>query len=245
MTKARKIIFISAIIFFYVFATYPQKGGQKTPDICISGMMSDKNNSLVIINNEIAKVGDTIHNMKIISITRSTVTLEYNGKTFEKRIGEGCINTPAPLHKNQITKPKQNRKSFSLFFPKSKTITNTHGFKRVLFLYGTIFILILWALILLSYAYTALCLQKVAKKTITKHDWLAWIPVANLFLLAMMARRPVWWSILFFIPLVNFIFIIILWMRISGLLNKPSWLGLLMMIPFVNLVILGYLAFSE
>jgi len=59
------------------------------------------------------------------------------------------------------------------------------------------------------------------------------------------ADRSGWWTILFFIPLVNIIIAIIIWMGIAQARDKPSWLGILIIIPVVNLIIPGILAFAE
>jgi hypothetical protein len=50
---------------------------------------------------------------------------------------------------------------------------------------------------------------------------------------------------MFFIPLVNIVFMIIVWMAIAKELGKPEWLGVLMIIPVANIIIPGYLAFSN
>ena len=49
----------------------------------------------------------------------------------------------------------------------------------------------------------------------------------------------------FFIPLVNIVIAVIVWMGIVEARGKPSWLGILMLIPVVNIIIPGFLAFTE
>ena len=95
------------------------------------------------------------------------------------------------------------------------------------------------------YVWLALTLHVIANKTETPNSWLAWIPIANLYLMCKVAGRSGWWTILFFIPLVNLVLGVIIWMAIARARNQPSWLGILMIIPVVNLVALGILAFSE
>jgi uncharacterized membrane protein YhaH (DUF805 family) len=85
----------------------------------------------------------------------------------------------------------------------------------------------------------------IANKTGTTNAWLAWIPIANIYLMCKVAGKPGWWLILFFIPIVNIVINIIVWMKISEARNKPGWLGILMIIPFVNLIIPGILAFAD
>ncbi|MBN1375229.1 MAG: hypothetical protein JXA01_03650 [Dehalococcoidia bacterium] len=95
------------------------------------------------------------------------------------------------------------------------------------------------------YVYLAICLQKIAEKTNTPNGWLAWIPVANIYLMCVIAGKAWWWVLLCLIPYVNIIFIIILWWKIAEARAKPGWWGLLLMIPLVNIVIIGMLAFSD
>lgn len=101
----------------------------------------------------------------------------------------------------------------------------------------------LWGLAV--YVWLALCLHIIANKTSTPNAWLAWIPIANAYLMCKVAGRSGWWTILFFIPLVNIIIAITIWMGIAQARDKPSWLGILIIIPVVNLIIPGILAFAE
>jgi uncharacterized protein DUF5684 len=95
------------------------------------------------------------------------------------------------------------------------------------------------------YLYMALALQTIATKTGTANAWLAWIPIVNLFLLLSVAKKPMWWFILFLIPLVNLIVGIMVWMAVAETRGKPNWWGILMIVPLVNLAVPGYLAWSD
>ncbi len=98
---------------------------------------------------------------------------------------------------------------------------------------------------LAAYVYMALALQTIAKKTNTENDWFAWIPILNLILMLNVARKPLWWIVLFFIPLVNIVIVIVVWMGVAEARGKPSWWGVLMIVPVVNLIVPGYLAWSD
>lgn len=107
--------------------------------------------------------------------------------------------------------------------------------------------------LLLVYIYTAICLYFIAKKTQTENPWLAFIPIANIFLMAMIARQHWGWAlglllvniIPFVGSLVSFgIMIYLLW-KISEQRNVNGALSLLMIIPVVNLIYIGYLAFKD
>lgn len=105
--------------------------------------------------------------------------------------------------------------------------------------------IIYFIIMVVAYIYIAICLMKIAKKTNTENGWFAWIPILNVFLMLMIAKKPLWWFILMLIPIVNFIIFIIVWMAIAEARGKPNWIGILTIVPFVNIIILGYLAFSK
>jgi len=96
-----------------------------------------------------------------------------------------------------------------------------------------------------GYIYMALALQTIANKTNTENSWLAWIPIANIILMLQIAKKPVWWIVLFLIPLVNIVFIIIVWMGVAEARGKPNWWGVLMIVPLANLVVPGVLAWAD
>lgn len=102
-----------------------------------------------------------------------------------------------------------------------------------------------WFISLVVYLWLAFCLQTIAQKTNTPNEWLAWIPVANIYLLCKVADKSGWWTIGFFVPLLNILLAILWWWYIAEKRGKPGWLGILMIIPVVNVIVPGILAFSE
>lgn len=112
---------------------------------------------------------------------------------------------------------------------------------------GVFFMAILLVLMIFitAYIYMAICLMKIAEKTNVTNAWLAWIPIVNIYLMIKIAEKEIWWIILFFIPFVNIVIGVLIWMAISKKLNQPEWLGVLMVVPIANLVLPGYLAFSD
>lgn len=116
---------------------------------------------------------------------------------------------------------------------------------------GMVFVA-MFILFILLYIYSCLCLHFIAQKTNHQPVWLAWIPIANLFLMCKIAALSYWWLLIIltcFIPLVgvlaNAAFFVYLWYKIALARNKPGWLGILTILPIANLVIMGYLAFSD
>ena len=102
-----------------------------------------------------------------------------------------------------------------------------------------------WTFSICVYVYVAFCLQTIAKKTNTEDSWLAWIPIVNIYLMCKIAGRPGWWVILFFIPFVNIVIMVVVWMGIAKARNQAEWIGILIIIPIANLIVPGFLAFSQ
>ncbi len=109
------------------------------------------------------------------------------------------------------------------------------------------------------YVYSALALMAIAKKTNTEPAYLAWIPVANMYLLSKIAGMP-WWPMLlmigFVIPILNIffgiafmVFVFIWYWKIFERLDRPGWWVLLNLIPLAGavifLVLLGVAAWSK
>ena len=103
------------------------------------------------------------------------------------------------------------------------------------------------------YIYTSWAVMTIANKTKTQPAWLAWIPIANLFLIAKIAQVG-WWTALIvifagWIPIIGQVLalaITVWWFwQIAERRNYEGWMGILMIIPLVNLVILGVLAWND
>lgn len=103
----------------------------------------------------------------------------------------------------------------------------------------------IWIIALAGYVYFALCLMKIAEKTNTENGWWAWIPVLNILLMLAIARKPMWWILLFLVPLVNFVIAIIVWIEICKARGKSPWILLGFLVPLGGLVVMGYLAFAD
>lgn len=105
---------------------------------------------------------------------------------------------------------------------------------------------------LAAYLYAAFALMAIAKRTSTPNGWLAFIPIANVYLMIQIARLPWWWilSILLAIIPVLGAFLalaatIYIWWKIAERLGKPGWWSLLLLVPVVNLVIIGIMAWGN
>jgi uncharacterized membrane protein YhaH (DUF805 family) len=102
------------------------------------------------------------------------------------------------------------------------------------------------------YIYTALALMAIAKKTNTNNGWLAFIPIANIYLLTQIAGISGWWTLgilLSVIPVVGGILVglgmIYLYWKTAEKVGKPGWWGILMIIPIVGWILLGIMAWGK
>jgi hypothetical protein len=95
------------------------------------------------------------------------------------------------------------------------------------------------------YTFYCYCLKRICEKTGHNPGILVWIPIVNVIPLLQVADMPVWMILLFFIPIVNFVVGIMMWVKICQARGKTGWLVIMMFIPVVNLVFIPYLAFSE
>ncbi len=70
---------------------------------------------------------------------------------------------------------------------------------------------------------------------------LACIPIVQLFILMMIAKKPLWWVLLFFVPFVNIIVVVIVLNEISNRFGRGvgTTLGLIFL-PFIFWPILGF-----
>jgi hypothetical protein len=107
------------------------------------------------------------------------------------------------------------------------------------------FFMCMLVFIVAMYVYMALAIQTIAQKTNTENPWLAWIPIVNIILLLNIARKPLWWILLFLIPLVNIVISVMVWMGVAEARNKPGWWGILLIVPVVGLIVPGYLAWAD
>jgi len=88
------------------------------------------------------------------------------------------------------------------------------------------------------YIYWSLGIVTIAKKTNTPDAVWGWIPILQIVLLLNIAKKPVWWIILMFIPCVSIVISIIVLMAVAEARNKPSWQGILAV--FIGPVMLAW-----
>lgn len=94
----------------------------------------------------------------------------------------------------------------------------------------------------LGYVVFSIALMVIARKTGTPRAWLAWIPIANVYLMLMIARKPLAFGLLLVIPFVNLFALVMLWKAIAEVRGKPRGVGWLVLVPVINLLLPIYLA---
>ncbi len=71
------------------------------------------------------------------------------------------------------------------------------------------------------------------------------IPIANLFLLLKLATKPMWWFILYLIPIVNVVANILVWIAVCENRGKPGWWGIMVsLVPIANIIFYFMICFS-
>lgn len=105
------------------------------------------------------------------------------------------------------------------------------------------------------YVYMALAWSTIARKLNYEYDWLAWIPIAQLVLLPVLAEKDWTWVFMFLVPIANIVFYFIWMWKILERRNLHGALSLVPIagvIPYIgglasiaNLVILGIAAWRD
>jgi len=193
----------------------------------------------------ILKSGEEIQGV-ILERTGDAIKVDFNGAEATYSLDEvalidGVEPEPLPAAEAAVV-PKQKQ---------PEPATSPSKAKPVAAAVSILMAFLALVFILSFYIYTSLCLQFIAKKTDTAPAWLAWIPVANIFLMCKIVSLSYWWiSILLFAFLpyagafVSVGFFGFLWYKIALARNKPGWIGILAVVPIANLVVYGYLAFG-
>ncbi len=71
--------------------------------------------------------------------------------------------------------------------------------------------------------------------------WGCLIPIYNVYLMTQIAQKPGWWVIMFFIPLVNIIFAIMLYNEIAKRFGQGIGFTIgLILLPFIFFPMLGF-----
>jgi hypothetical protein len=100
---------------------------------------------------------------------------------------------------------------------------------------------------LISYLISCFFYQKILQRLNVANDWLAWVPIANCWIILKAGDQSPWWILPLFIPLfipLGLIFLIIAMVNIVKKLGKSPWLLWLLIVPLANFWLLYHLAFQ-
>ncbi|MEW6008331.1 MAG: hypothetical protein AB1629_01700 [Candidatus Omnitrophota bacterium] len=240
---AKKILFL-VVIFFLVssslFAdTIILKSGKQ-----IDAKILERTNERLKV--EIAGVPITYFLDEIDSVNGEKVGLSLQDKPVSKPTGEVVSAAPEQSIASKDFAEETENKSTIHSSPDIKDMPKVPPAVM-----ATIGIIILVSFLLL-YVYTSVCLQLISRKASQGPVWLAWIPIAQFFLMCKIGGISYLWLLLLllsFIPIVGMLSSLALsgfiWYKIALARQKPGWLGILAVLPLVGLVFIGYLAFSE
>lgn len=102
-----------------------------------------------------------------------------------------------------------------------------------------------FVILLVLGVYFAVCVQRLAERTGTGDEWMAWVPLLNFYLACRVGGRPGWWLLLYPIPLLGTVIDLLVWAGIAAAREKSPWLCLFMLLPVANWILVGYLAFTK
>jgi hypothetical protein len=111
--------------------------------------------------------------------------------------------------------------------------------------FGVVAGAVMLVFMLVTYLIFCIPMYIIAKKNEVANPWLAWVPVVQVYTMVKSGRVSGWLTLLLFIPFINFIVYVFIWVKIAEVRGKPGWVGVLVLVPIVNLLVPWYLAFSK
>ncbi|MDE0865185.1 MAG: DUF5684 domain-containing protein [Rubripirellula sp.] len=74
-----------------------------------------------------------------------------------------------------------------------------------------------------------------------KPGWAAIVPIYNMIVMLEVAGKPLWWILLLFIPLVNFVIVILIYLEVAERFGKGGGFAVgLIFLPFIFFPMLGF-----
>lgn len=71
--------------------------------------------------------------------------------------------------------------------------------------------------------------------------WAAIVPIYNIITLLKITGKPIWWIVLFFVPLVNFVALILIWISFAKSFGKGTGFAIgMLLLPFVFFPMLAF-----
>ncbi|MBB4805108.1 hypothetical protein HNP38_000380 [Chryseobacterium defluvii] len=95
---------------------------------------------------------------------------------------------------------------------------------------------------LILFLFYGFCMYKIFQKAGREDAWAAFIPIYNSIVLLDIVKKPIWWIILFLIPLVNIYAAWVVYERLSKGFGKetPLYAILLLFLGFIFIPVLAF-----
>jgi hypothetical protein len=94
------------------------------------------------------------------------------------------------------------------------------------------------------FVFFSFCLKLICEKAQVDPGVMIWIPFVQMIPMATVAGLNPFLLLLYFVPLVNIVFMFYHWAKVCTAIGKSPWLVIMMIIPVVNIAFLPLLAFS-
>jgi hypothetical protein len=91
----------------------------------------------------------------------------------------------------------------------------------------------------------SLPLYIIAQKSGHEYAWVAFVPIADFWLMCDLADVNILIGVLYLVPYLNVLVHMYLWSRLAENTNKSPLWGVLMVVPIVNIFVSFYLALYE
>jgi hypothetical protein len=102
-------------------------------------------------------------------------------------------------------------------------------------------VLVVWLFVLIITIFFIACLWRIFTKA-GKPGWASIIPIYNYIILLEIIERPIWWIVLFFIPIANVVVQILIALELAEAYGKSTLFGVLglMFFPIVGYPMLAF-----
>lgn len=130
-------------------------------------------------------------------------------------------------------------KSLAAAFPRNPALEKLIKGRMRMVLYTTL------AALVVGWLFFCYCCSQICKKAHTEPGLMVWLPVLQIFPLLKAARMPLWWFLLWFVPVLNLVAQVLWCIKIAEARGKSPWVGIFLILPVTNLFAFLYLAFSS
>ncbi len=96
---------------------------------------------------------------------------------------------------------------------------------------------LIWLILVVFYVYVG---WKIFVKA-GQPGWASIVPIYNIYVLLLIIKKPIWWIIMFFIPLISIIFAILACLEMAKVFGKEAGFGIgLLLLGFIFAPILAF-----